>query len=49
MPEQDHPDEQQGTPRWVKLCGLAALLVFIAFAAIHIAGGGFRNHMSHLP
>jgi hypothetical protein len=35
------------TPRWVKLGGTLAVVLVVAFAVLHLAGGGFRHH--HLP
>ncbi len=34
------------TPRWVKVFGVLALIVFAIFAALHIVGGGM-GHMAH--
>jgi len=35
------------TPRWVKIGGALALVLVVAFALLHLAGGGFRHH--HFP
>jgi hypothetical protein len=32
------------TPRWVKVLGGIALVLVVAFAVLHLAGGGFRHH-----
>ena len=37
-----------GTPRWVKLFGLAAVVVVLLIIGIHLAGGGLGGHM-HTP
>jgi hypothetical protein len=33
-----------GTPRWVKVFGLIALVLVVAFAIVHLAGGGMHGH-----
>ena len=33
-----------GTPRWVKVFAIVALIVLIVFVIVHLAGGGFRGH-----
>jgi hypothetical protein len=40
--ESDPIDE--GTPRWVKVFGLVALLVVLIVVVVHLAGGGFHGH-----
>jgi hypothetical protein len=35
------------TPRWVKVGWVMAVVLVVAFAALHLAGGGFRHH--HFP
>jgi hypothetical protein len=35
---------REAIPRWVKLFGLAALVVLVVFVALHLAGGGMRHH-----
>jgi ABC-type transporter Mla subunit MlaD len=41
MPElPPHP----GTPRWVKIFALVALILLVLFVIVHLAGGGFRHH-----
>ena len=32
------------TPRWVKVFGLIAIVVLLAFVLLHLAGGGPRVH-----
>jgi hypothetical protein len=33
-----------GTPRWVKVFGVLAIIVLVAFVILHLAGGGLRGH-----
>jgi hypothetical protein len=33
------------TPRWVKLLAIAALVFVLAFAALHLTGGGLGHPM----
>ncbi|WP_427007729.1 hypothetical protein [Pseudarthrobacter sp. H2] len=35
---------EPGTPRWVKAFMIAAVILVLAFAAIHLAGGGMGSH-----
>ena len=37
-----------GTPRWVKLLGLATVAGVLLMVGIHLAGGGLGAHM-HTP
>jgi hypothetical protein len=37
------------TPRWVKVFGLVALVVVVAFGVIHLTIGGLGNHGRSLP
>jgi hypothetical protein len=37
------------TPRWVKVFGIVALVVVVAFAVIHLTVGGLGNHGPRLP
>jgi hypothetical protein len=32
------------TPRWVKVFGLVAAILVVAFIAAHLAGYGFQGH-----
>ena len=32
------------TPRWVKVFGVIAIIVLVAFVILHLAGGGPRAH-----
>lgn len=38
------PEEDPGTPRWVKAFGIVAVILVLLFIALHLAGGGFRGH-----
>ena len=33
------------TPRWVKVFGVIAIVVLIAFVILHLAGGGPGRHL----
>lgn len=33
-----------GTPRWVKVWGLVALVAFVAFAVLHLTGTSPSGH-----
>jgi hypothetical protein len=35
------------TPRWVKVFGVIAVVVFVLFVALHLFGGGPALHMQH--
>ena len=34
------------TPLWVKVFGIIAIVVFVAFVVLHVAGGGPGRHMA---
>lgn len=34
------------TPRWVKVFGVIAIVVLVAFVILHLAGGGPGRHMA---
>jgi hypothetical protein len=36
--------DDNATPRWVKVFGVIALIVLVAFVMLHLAGGGPRGH-----
>ena len=40
-----------GTPRWVKVSGIIAIVLILLFAILHLAGGGLRGHTpeGHTP
>ena len=47
VPREDEPrdaDVPPPAPRWVKLFGLATVVVIVVFALIHLAGRGFHGH-----
>ena len=58
-PRQPHaPDEDThmadrppypGTPRWVKVSGIIALVLVLLFLGLHFAGGGPMRFMQHGP
>lgn len=35
-----------GTPRWVYVAGIIAVVLLVVFAVIHLAGGGMGGHTS---
>jgi hypothetical protein len=39
------PGDDTTTPRWVKVFGIIAIVLIVAFVILHLAGGGFRGHM----
>ena len=41
----DDTESIAGTPRWVKLLGLAAVVGVLLMLGIHVAGGGLGGHM----
>ena len=43
MIESDGDDDVHKTPRWVKVSGALAIALIVAFALLHLAGGGFRH------
>jgi hypothetical protein len=34
-------------PRWVKVFGIIAIVVFVAFVILHLVGGGPSRHLGH--
>jgi hypothetical protein len=42
--EAGQPARYPGTPRWVKLLGIATLALVVTFVIVHLAGGGFHHH-----
>ena len=41
----DTPDETIAPmPRWVKIFGGVLVALLLVFIAMHLTGGGFRNH-----
>ncbi|WP_336788524.1 hypothetical protein [Paenibacillus sp. MMO-177] len=40
--------QMPGTPRWVKVFGIIALVLFLLFVVLHLTGRGFGGHtMQH--
>jgi hypothetical protein len=37
---------EEGTPRWVKVFGIIALVLLLVVVAIHLIGRGFHGHAS---
>jgi hypothetical protein len=37
-------DSYTGAPRWVKVFGVAALILVLTFVVLHLTGRGFRGH-----
>jgi hypothetical protein len=33
-----------GTPHWVKVFGLIAIILILLFVVLHLSGNRFRNH-----
>ena len=50
LPPESRPDRSaagatdSGMPRWVKVFGLVALVLVVAFLVMHLAGGGLGHH-----
>jgi len=40
------PSLEAPTPRWVKVFGIIAIMVLVAFVILHLAGGGPGRHMA---
>ena len=47
MADSERQEEGHKAPRWVKVWGALAVVLIVAFAVLHLAGGGFRHH--HFP
>ena len=47
MGQPGREEQVHKTPRWVKLSGALAVVLIVAFAVLHLAGGGFRHQ--HFP
>jgi len=39
------PEAVAPTPRWVKVFGVIAIIVLVAFVILHLAGGGPGLHL----
>jgi hypothetical protein len=37
-------DETPGTPRWVKVFGIVAVILVLLFIALHVTGRGLGGH-----
>jgi hypothetical protein len=40
----DSADEPPGTPRWVKVFGIIAVIFVLLFIVLHLAGRGLGGH-----
>jgi hypothetical protein len=40
------PDAGAPTPTWVKVFGVIAVIVLVAFVVLHLVGGGPGRHMA---
>jgi hypothetical protein len=42
-----YPDAagEAGTPRWVKVFGIIAIILALVFVIVHLAGGGLGGHL----
>jgi hypothetical protein len=36
--------DDTGTPRWVKVLGIIAIVLVLLFVIMHLTGGGFGGH-----
>ncbi len=47
----DRPDanDDTGTPRWVKVFGIIALVLVLLFVVLLLAGGGSHGPARHTP
>ena len=41
---EDDPSDNVSTPKWVKVFGIAALVLVLLFVASHLIFGGFAGH-----
>ena len=41
------PDRSIGAPRWVKIFGIIAVVLVLAFVVLHLTGHGFGGHGMH--
>ncbi len=44
LPPPPYAVADPGMPRWVKISGLVLVAAVVVFAAVHLAGGGLRDH-----
>jgi hypothetical protein len=47
MPDSSSKIDPTPTPRWVKIFGIIAIIVAVAFVILHLAGGGPGRHFGH--
>jgi hypothetical protein len=40
----DTGDETPGTPRWVYVLGIIAIILILVFVILHLTGGGLGGH-----
>jgi len=38
------PGDDTGTPRWVKVFGIIAIVLVLLFVIMHVTGGGLGGH-----
>ena len=48
MTEPSDIDDDSGTPRWVKVFGIIALVVLAGLVVLQLAGGGGRGPARHM-
>jgi hypothetical protein len=41
------PGSTTSTPRWVKVFGIAAIVIVLLLVILHLAGDGLGGHMLH--
>jgi hypothetical protein len=46
MVESNRDVDVNRTPRWVKVFGVIAIIIAVAFLILHLAGGGLGRHMA---
>jgi hypothetical protein len=44
-PYPDSNGDDTGTPRWVYVFGVIAIVLVLLFVILHLTGVGFRRHM----
>ncbi len=37
-----------GTPRWVRVFAIIAVVLIVLFVALHLTGHGFGGHLRHI-
>jgi hypothetical protein len=43
-PRSPHTGDDTGTPRWVYVFGIIALVLVLVFVVLHLAGAGMSGH-----